>query len=85
MSFNDEEGITRCIYIDIYKGEERKDECPDDCDLALVTSGSYEHSMFTPFIINAGYKSNRQIVCSEEMGIFYNMFRKVNEKYIFKL
>lgn len=44
IQFKDKDDTQRCIYIDIWIDnkdcpEEVKQECPNDCDLALVTHG----------------------------------------------
>ena len=87
ISFNDLEGVNRCIYIDIWKdNKDCKDtECPTDCDLALVSSGSFEHSLYSPFLISAGSKPNRQIVTSEEISTYYHLFRRLDTKFVFEM
>ena len=69
LSFRDQDSILRQIYIDIWIDnkdcpKEVAEECPTDCDLALVTQGRIDHSLHSIFLIKGGDKPNRKIVCS---------------------
>ena len=64
ISFLDQENVHRNIYIDIWIDnkdcpEEEKKECPNDCDLVLVTHGQLDHSMHAPFLVMAGKREGR--------------------------
>ena len=61
VHFLDAEGIHRNIYIDVWADNEDcakkdKDECPNDADLCLVTSGDTTVSFHAPFMIATGKK-----------------------------
>ena len=82
IHFLDADNEHRNIYIDIWIDnemcpEEEKENCPNDADLILVTHGQLDHSMHAPFLAMAGKKEERQIVCSSEVGSFYEIFRKI--------
>jgi len=90
VSFKDKDDVQRSIYIDIWIDnkdcpEEEKKECPNDCDLALVTHGQLDASMHAPFLIMAGKKENRKIVCSSEVGTYYELFRKIPGTFLAKM
>lgn len=90
IHFLDAEEIHRNIYVDIWIDnkdcpEEEKKEAPNDCDLALVTHGQLDHSMHAPFLILAGKRETKQIVCTSEVGSYYELFRKIPSNYIAKM
>lgn len=90
VQFKDDKDVQRCIYIDIWIDnkdcpEDEKKECPNDVDLALVTHGQLDHSMHAPFLLMAGKKDNRKIVCSSEVGTYYELFRKIPNNFIAKM
>lgn len=90
IQFKDKDDVQRCIYIDIWPDnkecpEAEKKEPPNDCDLALVTHGQIDHSMHTPFLIMGGKKPDRKIVCTTEVGLWYQMFKKVPETFMAKM
>lgn len=82
ISFKDEEAKTRCVYINICVDnpdcppEERKNP-PNDADLALCSHGQLQHSMHTPFLIQVGKKEGRQIICTSEVGMYFQQFRQI--------
>ena len=90
IHFLDGDDVHRNIYIDIWIDnkdcpEEEKKECPNDIDLALVTHGQLDHSMHAPFLVMAGKKEGRQIVCTSETGGFFEMFRRIPPSFITKM
>ena len=90
LSFLDEKEVQKNIYIDVWIDnkdcpEEEKKECPNDADLVLVTHGQLDHSMHAPFLIMAGKKDDRQIVCTSEVGTYYELFRKIPGNFIKKM
>lgn len=90
LSFLDEKEIQRAVYIDIWIDnkdcpEEEKKECPNDADLVLVTHGQLDHSMHAPFLIMAGKREDRKIVCTSELGTYYELFRKIPGTFIAKM
>ena len=90
IQFKDQDDVQRCIYIDIWIDnkdcpEDEKKECPNDCDLALVTHGQLDHSMHAPFLLMAGKKEKRKIVSSSEVGFYYVQFRKIPTTLIDKM
>lgn len=90
IHFMDQDNEHRNIYIDIWIDnkdcpEEEKAECPNDCDLVLVTHGQLDHSMHAPFLIMAGKKEKKQIVCTSEVGGFYELFRRIPAGLITKM
>ena len=90
VHFKDKDNVNRCIYIDIWIDnkdcpEDEKAECPNDCDLACVTHGQLDHSMHAPFLIMAGKKEDRKIVCSSEVATYYTMFRRIPEQFMAKM
>ena len=90
LSFLDEKEIQRAVYIDIWIDnkdcpEEEKKECPNDADLVLVTHGQLDHSMHAPFLIMSGKKDDRKIVCTSEVGTYYELFRKIPGTFIAKM
>ena len=90
ISFLDAEQVHRNIYIDVWIDnkdcpEEEKKECPNDVDLALVTHGQLDHSMHAPFLIMAGKREKRQIVCTSEVGTYYELFRRIPPSFISKM
>lgn len=90
IHFLDKDNEHRNIYIDIWIDnkdcpEEEKSEAPNDCDLALVSHGQLDHSMHAPFLVMAGKKENKQIVCTSEVGGFYEMFRRIPPSFISKM
>lgn len=90
ISFKDAEEIQRSIYIDIWIDnkdcpEEEKKDCPNDCDLALVTHGQLDHSMHAPFLMMGSHKEGCQIVSTPEICKYYNIFRKIPLKFLTKL
>jgi hypothetical protein len=90
IQFLDEKDVHRNIYIDIWIDgkdcpEEEKKECPNDADLVLVTHGQLDHSMHAPFLIMAGKREERKIVCSSEVGTYYELFRKIPAQFIAKM
>ena len=90
IQFKDAEDIQRCIYIDIWIDnklcpEEEKKNPPNDIDLGLITNGFPDHSTHTPFMMMGGKKEHRKIVCTTEVGLFLQMFRKVPEPFMAKM
>ena len=90
LNFMDANEKQRCIYIDVWIDnsdcpEEEKKECPNDADLALVTHGQLDHSMHAPFLIMAGKKEDRKIVCTSEVGTYYELFRKIPAPFLKKM
>ena len=90
LGFKDQDGVQRAIYVDVWIDnkdcpEEEKKDCPNDCDLALVTHGQLDHSMHAPFLIMAGKKDKRQIVCTSEVGTYYELFRKIPQPFLKKM
>lgn len=90
ISFLDDTNRHRNIYIDIWVDnplcpEEEKKECPNDMDLALVTHGQLDHSMHAPFLLMAGKREDRKIVCTSETGTFYELFRRIPPGMITKM
>ena len=90
IQFLDEKDVHRNIYIDVWIDnkdcpEEEKKECPNDSDLVLVTHGQLDHSMHAPFLIMAGKREERKIVCSSEVGTYYELFRKIPPTFIAKM
>ena len=90
LSFKDAEDVHRNIYIDIWVDnkncpEEEKAEPPNDADLALVTHGQMDHSMHAPFLMMAGKREKRQIVCTSEVGLYFEQFRKLPPQLFAKM
>ena len=90
LNFLDASEVQRTIYIDVWIDnkdcpEEEKKECPNDADLVLVTHGQLDHSMHAPFLIMAGKKEERKIVCTSEVGSYYELFRKIPGNYLAKM
>jgi L-ascorbate metabolism protein UlaG (beta-lactamase superfamily) len=90
IHFLDKDNEHRNIYIDIWIDnkdcpEEEKKVCPNDADLALVSHGQLDHSMHAPFLIMAGKREKRSIVCTSEVGGFYELFRKIPPSFITKM
>ena len=90
IQFKDKDDIQRCVYIDVWIDnkdcpEEEKSECQNDVDLVLVTHGQLDHSMHAPFLIMAGKKEERKIVCTSEVGTYYELFRKIPPPFIAKM
>ena len=90
VMFLDDKEVHRNIYIDVWIDnkdcpEEEKKECPNDSDLVLVTHGQLDHSMHAPFLIMAGKREDRKIVCSSEVGTYYELFRKIPPTFIAKM
>lgn len=90
LSFMCEKGEHRNIYIDVWIDnkdcpEEEKKECPNDADLVLVTHGQLDHSMHAPFLIMAGKREERKIVCTSEVGTYYELFRKIPNQFLAKM
>ena len=90
VQFLDDKEVHRNIYIDVWIDnkdcpEEEKKECPNDSDLVLVTHGQLDHSMHAPFLIMAGKREDRKIVCSSEVGTYYELFRKIPPTFIAKM
>ena len=90
IHFMDKDDVHRNIYIDIWIDnkdcpEEEKKEAPNDCDLALVTHGQLDHSMHAPFLILAGKREEKRIVCTSEVGTYYELFRKIPPTYLAKM
>ena len=90
VGFLDDKEVHRNIYIDVWIDnkdcpEEEKKECPNDSDLVLVTHGQLDHSMHAPFLIMAGKREERKIVCSSEVGTYYELFRKIPPTFIAKM
>jgi L-ascorbate metabolism protein UlaG (beta-lactamase superfamily) len=82
ISWKDTKDVQRNVYINICSDNpncpaEDKKNPPNDADLALVTQGQFEHSMHAPFLMQAGKKENRQIVCTSEVGLFFQMFKNI--------
>lgn len=90
LQFLDAKEIHRNIYIDVWIDnkdcpEEEKAECPNDADLILVTHGQLDHSMHAPFLCMAGKREERKIVCTSEVGTYYELFRKIPPTFIAKM
>lgn len=90
IQFLDAKEIHRNIYIDVWIDnkdcpEEEKAECPNDADLILVTHGQLDHSMHAPFLCMAGKREERKIVCTSEVGTYYELFRKIPPTFIAKM
>ena len=90
IHFLDKQREHRNIYVDIFIDApecpaEDKKECPNDCDIALVTKGQPEASMHSPLLISGGKKQNRTICCSEEVGLFLCTYRNLENKRITKM
>jgi len=90
LGFKDKDDVQRSIYIDIWIDNKdcpaaEKAECPNDTDLCLVTHGQLDHSMHAPFLIMAGKKEERKIVCSSEVATYYTMFRRIPEQFMAKM
>jgi L-ascorbate metabolism protein UlaG (beta-lactamase superfamily) len=90
LQFLDAKEIHRNIYIDVWIDnkdcpEEEKKECPNDADLILVTHGQLDHSMHAPFLCMAGKREERKIVCTSEVGTYYELFRKIPPQFIAKM
>ena len=82
IHFLDAQNEHRNIYIDVWSDNkdcpiEDKKSPPNDVDLALVTCGQLDHSMHAPFLMMASKKENKQVVCTSEVGLFFEMFRKM--------
>lgn len=90
LNFLDADQVQRAIYVDVWIDnkdcpEEEKKECPNDADLVLVTHGQLDHSMHAPFLIMAGKKEERKIVCTSEVGSYYELFRKIPNNFLAKM
>lgn len=90
IGFKDDKDVQRAVYIDIWIDgkdcpEEEKKEAPNDCDLALVTHGQMDHSMHAPFLVMAGKKEERKIVCTAEVATYYQLFRKIPPQFMKKM
>jgi L-ascorbate metabolism protein UlaG (beta-lactamase superfamily) len=90
IQFLDDKDVHRNIYIDVWIDnkdcpEEEKKECPNDADLVCVTHGQLDHSMHAPFLIMAGKREERKIVCSSEVGTYYELFRKIPPTFVAKM
>lgn len=90
ISFKDADGEHRNIYIDVWIDnkdcpEEEKKECPNDADLVCVTHGQLDHSMHAPFLILAGKREGRKIVCSSEVGTYFELFRRIPNSFMAKM
>lgn len=44
-----------------------------------------DHSMHAPFLVMAGKKEKRQIVCTAEVATYYQLFRKVPPQFMKKM
>jgi hypothetical protein len=82
IAFKDEEEKTRCLYINICSDNpncppDDKKAPPNDCDLAMVTHGQMQHSMHAPFLLQIGKKEGKQLICTSEVGMFYQLFRQI--------
>ena len=87
IHFLDAEEVHRNIYIDIFidgieTSEEDKKNCPNDCDLALVTMGQGDHSTHCPFLAMGGKKEVRTLICNNEVAIYMMKIRKVPAPFI---
>ena len=90
ISWEDKKETRRNIYINICSDnpncpEEDKKNPPNDADLALVTQGQMEHSLHAPFLMQAGKKEHRQIVCTSEVGLYYQMFKHIPAQIFAKM
>ena len=90
LSFMDKDEVHRNLYIDVWVDnsgcpEEEKKEAPNDADLALVTHGQLDHSMHAPFLMMASKRENKQIVCTSEVGSYYELFRRIPPQMITKM
>jgi len=82
VSFMDAGDQHRNIYIDVWVDNKKcppedKKNPPNDVDLALVTSGAFDHSFHAPFLMMSGKREKKQIVCTSEVGLFYEAVRKI--------
>ncbi len=41
--------------------------------------------MHAPYLVMAGKKDGRQIVCSSEVGTYFELFRKIPNPYVAKM
>lgn len=90
IQFLDEKEVHRNIYVDVWIDnkdcpEEEKKECPNDADLVLVTHGQLDHSMHAPFLIMAGKREERKIVCTSEVGTYFELFRRIPPTFMAKM
>lgn len=90
LQFLDEKDVHRNIYVDVWIDnkdcpEEEKKECPNDADLVLVTHGQLDHSMHAPFLIMAGKREERKIVCTSEVGTYFELFRRIPGTFMAKM
>ena len=90
IQFKDAEDVHRNVYIDVWIDnkncpEEEKKEVPNDVDLALVTHGQLDASMHTPFLIMAGKREKRKIVCTSEVGTYFELFRRIPPTFFEKM
>lgn len=82
IHFMDADNVHRNIYIDVWAdnvdcGKEDKEECPNDADLCLITSGDTMTSFHAPFMIATGKKAERKIICTSECGLFISSVRPI--------
>ena len=86
----DKEGTHRNIYIDVWAdnkdcSKEDKENCPNDADLCLVSSGDNTVSFHAPFMIAAGKRPERKIICSSEVGLFISSIRPIAPTFYGKM
>lgn len=90
IHFLDAENVHRNIYVDIWAdnkdcNEKDKASCPNDADLALVTSGDIMTSFHAPFLIATGKKPERKMVCTSEVGLFVSSVRPIAPSFYAKM
>jgi len=90
VSFLDKDDVHRNIYVDVWVDNkdcpaDDKKAPPNDVDLALVTNGAFDHSFHAPFLMMSGKREKRQIVCTSEVGLFYEAVRKIPAQLFAKM
>ena len=90
VHFLDAEGVHRNIYIDVWAdnsdcSKKDKENCPNDADLCLVTSGDTTVSFHAPFMIATGKKEERKIICTSEVGLFISSIRPIAPSFYGKM
>lgn len=82
VQFMDSKNNQRVLYFD-YSAEAKdcpehlKNGPPNDCDLAFVTRGQLEHSKMAPYLMMAGKKDDRKIVCTTEVAAGFIILAKI--------
>uniref|UniRef100_A0A7S3CQE4 Metallo-beta-lactamase domain-containing protein n=1 Tax=Strombidium rassoulzadegani TaxID=1082188 RepID=A0A7S3CQE4_9SPIT len=84
ISFPDQEGTQRSIYVDAWLQNpllpaEYKDKTVDDADLVLVTHGHFDHSSSAPDIVNKSTKQGVKLISNFEIGEHFKRHAGVEE------